>query len=183
MKVCISTLAKGDKFKYLDLILVALTWWRPDLPLIAGEVNGTIVSPSNLQFSNPYEVVEKIEEENQLVAKHTNYILVNERGILEMVTYAPEQDYTGQTQEQKARKELRDLKIDNISHDLWKGWVYCHRVEGEVPFQCKIVAKMQYFWDMSKPLESRATAEIKSSDWEECFTWLKRQETEYGSNN
>ncbi len=29
------------------------------------------------------------------IAKHTGYFLINEKGMLEMVTYAPDQNYEG----------------------------------------------------------------------------------------
>jgi len=113
------------------------------------------------------------------IAKQTNYFVINEKGKLEMVSYAPDQNYSGQ----KASDSYllaQGLFIDEISHDLWLTGVNCHRVVGTPSglqtikgLTCKIVAKMQFNWDMSKPIGERQSDLKKSSKWDECYAFYK----------
>ena len=112
-------------------------------------------------------------------AKHTNYLLVNENGKLEMVTYSPDQNYTGQ-RASDSYALAQGLFIDELSHDLWLTDVACHRVIGTPSglqsiknLKCRIVAKWQYDWDMSKPMGERALNEKKSNRWDECYLFYK----------
>ena len=116
-------------------------------------------------------------------AKHTNYLLVNEKGELEMVNHSPEQNYSGQ-RASDSYALAQGLFIDDISHDLWLTEVSCHRVLGTPSglqsikgLKCKIVAKWQYDWDMSKPMGERAFNQKKSNRWDECYSFYKNNET------
>lgn len=123
----------------------------------------------------------EIETSNQKLAKHTGYFLINEKGILEMVTYAPGQDYSGRKDSDQYAL-AQGLFIDEISHDLWLTGVMCHRVIGTPSglqtikgLTCKIVAKQQFDWDMTKPIGQRQSNLKKSSKWDECFAFYKRK--------
>lgn len=115
------------------------------------------------------------------IAKHTGYFLINEKGNLEMVTYAPDQNLSGQ----KASDSYvlaQGLFIDEISHELWLTDVKCHRVVGTPSglqtikdLNCKIIAKQTFNWDMSKPIGERQSDLKKSSKWDECFTFYKNK--------
>lgn len=113
------------------------------------------------------------------IAKHTGYFLVNEKGKLEMVTYAPDQDLSGQ-RASDSYALAQGLFIDDISHDLWLGEVKCHRVVA-IPsglhtvkdLKCRVVAKQTFDWDMSKPIGERRFNLIKSNKWDECFKFYK----------
>jgi len=114
-------------------------------------------------------------------AKHTGYFLINEKGMLEMVTYAPEQDYSGR-KDSDQYSLAQGLFIDEISHDLWLADVKCHRVVGTPSglqaikdLTCKIVAKQQFDWDMSKPIGQRQSNLKKSSKWDEYFSSYKNK--------
>jgi hypothetical protein len=105
--------------------------------------------------------------------KHTGYILINEKGMLEMVTYSPDQNLSGQ-KASDSYKLAQGLFIDEISHDLWLTDVKCHRVVGTSSglqtikdLNCKIVAKQQFDWDMSKPIGERQSNLKKSNKWDE----------------
>jgi hypothetical protein len=111
------------------------------------------------------------------LAKHTGYFLINEKGQLEMVTYAPEQNLSGQ-KASDSYALAQGLFIDEISHDLWLTDVKCHRVVGTPSglhtikgLNCKIVAKQQFDWDMSKPIGERQSNLKKSNKWDECYTF------------
>ena len=113
------------------------------------------------------------------IAKHTGYFLINEKGMLEMVTYAPNQDYSGRKDSDQYTL-AQGLFIDEISHDLWLTDVKCHRVVGTASglqtikdLNCRIVAKQQFDWDMSKPIGKRQSNLKKSKKWDECFTFYK----------
>jgi len=115
------------------------------------------------------------------IAKHTGYFLINEKGMLEMVTYAPDQDLSGQ-RASDSYVLAQGLFIDEISHDLWLTNVTCHRVIGTPSglqtikdLNCKIVAKQQFDWDMSKPIGERQFNLKKSNKWDECFTFYKNK--------
>jgi len=113
------------------------------------------------------------------IEKHTGYFLINEKGNLEMVTYAPDQDYSGRRDSDQYAL-AQGLFIDDISHDLWLTNVNCHRVVGTPSglqtikdLNCKIIAKQTFNWDMSKPIGKRKSGLIKSSKWDECFNFYK----------
>jgi hypothetical protein len=113
------------------------------------------------------------------IAKHTNYLIINEKGKLEIVTYSPEQNFSGQSASDSYAL-AQGLFINEISHELWIGDVKCHRVVGTPSglhtikdLNCKIVAKQTYDWDMSKPLGQRQTNIQKSKKWDETFTSYK----------
>lgn len=110
------------------------------------------------------------------IAKHTNYFLLNEKGQVEMVTYSPDQNTSGQ-RASDSYALAQGLFIDAISHDLWMNEVKCHRVVGTPSglqtikdLNCKIIAKQTYDWDMSLPMGKRATDLKKTSNWDELFT-------------
>lgn len=113
------------------------------------------------------------------IAKHTCYFLINEKGNLEMVTYAPDQNLSGQ-KASDSYALAQGLFIDEISHDLWLSEVKCHRVFG-TPWglesiknlTCKIIAKQTFMWDMSKPIGQRQSDLKKSNKWDECFNYYK----------
>jgi hypothetical protein len=113
------------------------------------------------------------------IAKHTSYILINEKGNLEMVSYSPDQNYSGRRDiDQYALAQ--GLFIDEVSHNLWLTEVNCHRVVGTPSglqtiknLVCKIVAKQCFDWDMSKPMGERQSNLKKSIMWDECFKTLK----------
>lgn len=112
-------------------------------------------------------------------AKHTGYFLINEKGNLEMITYAPDQNYNGRSDRDQYQL-AQGLFINDISHDLWLTDVKCYRVVGTPSglqtienLTCKIVAKQSYNWDMSKPIGERKSDLKKSSKWSECFTFYK----------
>lgn len=115
------------------------------------------------------------------VAKHTSYLLINEKGNIEMVSYAPEQDYSGRSdRDQYALGQ--GLFIENISHDLWMADVKCHRViraswglHTIKDLTCKIVAKQSFNWDMSKPMGQRQSDLKKSKCWDEFYHILKNK--------
>lgn len=113
------------------------------------------------------------------IAKHTGYFLINEKGNLEMVTYAPEQNYSGRKDSDQYAL-AQGLFIDDISHDLWLTEVKCHRVVGTPSglqtikdLNCKIIAKQTFNWDMSKPIGERQSDLKKSSKWDECIAFYK----------
>jgi len=113
------------------------------------------------------------------IAKHTGYFLINEKGSLEMVTYAPDQNTTGQ-RASDSYSLAQGLFIDDVSHELWLTDVKCHRVVGTPTglhtikgLNCKIIAKQQFDWDMSKPMGDRQSNLKKSSKWDECFQFYK----------
>ena len=113
------------------------------------------------------------------IAKHTGYFLINEKGNLEKVTYAPDQDYSGRRDSDQYAL-AQGLFIDEISHDLWLTDVKCHRVVGTPSglqtikdLTCKIIAKQTFNWDMSKPIGERKSGLKKSSKWDECFNFYK----------
>lgn len=115
------------------------------------------------------------------IAKHTGYFLINEKGLLEMVTFAPDQDLSGQ-KASDSYSLAQGLFIDEISHDLWLTNVNCHRVVGTPSglqtiknLTCKIIAKQQFNWDMSKPIGQRQSDLKKSSKWDECFLFYKNK--------
>lgn len=115
------------------------------------------------------------------IAKHTGYLLINEKGNLEMVTYSPLQNYSGQ-RASDLYALAQGLFIDGISHDLWLTDVKCHRVVGThsglqsiKDLNCKIVAKQTFNWDMSKPIGQRQSDLKKSSKWDEYFTLYKNK--------
>jgi hypothetical protein len=115
------------------------------------------------------------------IAKHTGYFLINEKGNLEMVTYAPEQNYSGRKDSDQYAL-AQGLFIDEISHDLWLTDVKCYRVVGTPrgletikDLNCKIIAKQTFNWDMSKPIGERQSDLKKSSKWDECFTFYKNK--------
>jgi len=113
------------------------------------------------------------------IAKHTSYFLINERGNLEMITYAPDQNYSGRKDSDQYRL-AQGLFIDEISHDFWLTDVKCHRVVSTPMglhtikgLNCKIIAKRTFDWDMSKPIGQRQSNLKKSSKWDECYTFYK----------
>lgn len=115
------------------------------------------------------------------IAKHTGYFLINEKGNLEMVTYAPDQNYSGRKDSDQYAL-MQGLFIDNISHDLWLTDVKCHRVVGTPSglqtikdLNCKIIAKQTFNWDMSKPMGERQSDLKKSSKWDECLALYKNK--------
>jgi hypothetical protein len=111
------------------------------------------------------------------ITKHTVYLLVNEKGNLEMVTYAPDQNSSGQSASD-SYAIAQGLFIDKVSHELWLTEVKCHRIV-DTPsglqrikdLNCRIVAKQTFNWDMSKPIGERQSDMKKSSKWDECFTF------------
>jgi hypothetical protein len=114
-------------------------------------------------------------------ATHTAYFLINEVGKLEMVTYAPDQDLSGQ-RASDSYALAQGLFIDEISHDLWLTDVKCHRVIGTPSglhtingLTCKIVAKQQFDWDMSKPIGERQSNMKKSNKWDECSAFYNNK--------
>jgi hypothetical protein len=115
------------------------------------------------------------------IAKHTTYFLVNEKGNLEMVTYAPSQNLSGQ-KASDSYALAQGLFVDAISHELWLTDVKCHRVVGTPSglqtiknLNCKIIAKQTFNWDMSKPIGQRQSDLKKSSKWDECFNFYKNK--------
>ena len=115
------------------------------------------------------------------IAKHTGYILINEKGNLEVVTYAPDQNYSGRRDSDQYAL-AQGLFIDNISHDLWLSDVKCHRVIGTPSglqtiknLTCKIIAKQTYNWDMSKPIGERKCDIKKTSNWDASFALYKNK--------
>ena len=111
------------------------------------------------------------------IAKHTGYFLINEKGRLEMITYAPDQNLSGQ-KASDSYALAQGLFMDEISHELWMTEVSCHRVVGTPSglqtiknLKCRIVAKQTYNWDMSKPIGERQSDLKKSNRWDECFTF------------
>lgn len=124
---------------------------------------------------------EKRDGQMATIAKHTGYFLINEKGNLEMVTYAPDQNYSGRKDSDQYAL-AQGLFIDDISHDLWLTDVKCHRVVGTPSglqtikdLNCKIIAKQTFNWDMSKPIGERQSDLKKSSKWDECFTFYKNK--------
>jgi len=115
------------------------------------------------------------------IAKHTGYFLINEYGKLEMITFAPEQNLSGQ-KTSDSYSLMQGLFIENISHELWLTTVKCYRVVGTPSglqtikdLDCKIIAKQQFNWDMSKPIGQRQSDLKKSSKWDECFSFYKNK--------
>ena len=113
-------------------------------------------------------------------SKHTCYFLINEKGNLEMVTYAPDQNLSGQ-KASDSYALAQGLFINDISHDLWLTDVKCHRVIGThsglqtiKDLNCKIIAKQSFNWDMSKPIGQRQSDLKKTSNWDECFNFYKK---------
>lgn len=113
------------------------------------------------------------------IEKHTGYILVNEKGCLEIITFAPEQNYSGRKDSDQYIL-AQGLFIKDISHELWLADVECYRVVGTPSglqtvnnLKCTIVAKQTYKWDMSKPIGERQSDLKKSSKWDECFLFLR----------
>jgi hypothetical protein len=116
-----------------------------------------------------------------LKQKHTAYFLINEKGNLELVTYAPDQNLSGQ-KASDSYALAQGLFVDAISHELWLTDVKCHRVVGTPSglqtikdLNCKIIAKQTFNWDMSKPIGQRQSDLKKSSKWDECFNFYKNQ--------
>lgn len=116
------------------------------------------------------------------IAKHTSYFLINEKGMLEIVTFAPDQNYSGRKDSDQYAL-AQGLFIDEISHDLWLTDVKCHRVVGTPSglqtikdLICKIIAKQQFDWDMSKPIGERQSNLKKSNKWDECFTFYRNKQ-------
>lgn len=117
---------------------------------------------------------------NSKIAKHTDYLLVNEKGKIEIVKHAPDQDYSGR----RASDDyycMQGLFIDEISHELWLSNVSCHRVVGThcglhtiKDLTCKIVAKRTCNWDMSKPMGQRQSDLKKSAKWDEYYALMKK---------
>jgi hypothetical protein len=112
-------------------------------------------------------------------AKHTGYFLINEKGNLEMVSYAPDQSYAGR-KDSDQYSLAQGLFIDDISHELWLTDVKCHRVVATPSglqmikdLNCRIIAKQTFNWDMSKPIGQRQSDLKKSSKWDECFAFYK----------
>lgn len=113
------------------------------------------------------------------IALHTNYFVLNENNQLELVTHCPDQNYDGR----KDRDQYvlaQGLFIEGISHELWISEVDCYRVIGTPMglqtiknLRCKIVAKQQYYWDMSKPMGKRKTDVKESNRWQGCFAIYK----------
>jgi hypothetical protein len=115
------------------------------------------------------------------LAKHTGYFLINEKGNLEMVTYAPDQNYSGRKDSDQYNL-AQGLFIEEISHDLWLMDVKCYRVVGTPmglhtikDLNCKIVAKRTFDWDMSKPIGERQSNLKKSSKWDKCYAFYKNK--------
>jgi len=115
------------------------------------------------------------------IAKHTCYFLINEKGVLELITYAPDQNTSGQ-RASDSYALAQGLFINNCSHDLWLTDVKCHRVVGTpIGLQtinnltCKIIAKQTFNWDMSKPIGERQSDLKKSSKWDECFSFYTKK--------
>lgn len=112
------------------------------------------------------------------LTKHTSYILVDEKGKLHMVTYAPDQDYSGRRDSDQYIMS-QGLWIYNISHNLWLDDVKCKMVIGtpsglqSFDLNCRIIAKRTFIWDMSKPLFQRKSDEKKSIKWDKYFSMLK----------
>lgn len=114
---------------------------------------------------------------NNTIAKHTGYFLINENGNLEMVSFAPDQNLSGQ-KASDSYSLSQGLFIEDISHDLWLTNVKCYRVLGTPSglqtikdLNCKIIAKQTFNWDMSKPIGQRQSDLKKSSKWDECFNF------------
>jgi hypothetical protein len=109
------------------------------------------------------------------IAKHTNYLLLNEKGDIELVSYSPEQNYSGRRDSDQYRLS-QGLFILEISDTLWLTDVLCYRVV-DTPMglqrienlTCKIVAKQTCLWDINKPIGQRKSDEKKSSKWDEFF--------------
>ena len=98
-----------------------------------------------------------------------------------MVTYAPDQNLSGQ-KASDSYALAQGLFINEISHELWLTDVKCHRVVGTPSglqtikdLNCKIIAKQTFNWDMSKPIGQRQSDLKKSSKWDECFNFYKNQ--------
>ena len=115
------------------------------------------------------------------IAKHTGYFLINEKGMLEMVTFAPDQNYAGRKDSDQYAL-AQGLFIEDISHDLWLTDVKCYRVVGTPSglqtikdLNCKIIAKQTFDWDMSLPIGQRQSNLKKSSKWDECFTFYRNK--------
>jgi len=115
------------------------------------------------------------------VAKHTGYLLINEKGNLEMVTYAPCQNYSGRKDSDQYAL-AQGLFIEDISHELWISDVKCYRVVGTPMglqtiknLTCKIIAKQSFNWDMSKPMGERRIDLKKSNRWDEFYHILKNK--------
>ncbi len=113
--------------------------------------------------------------------KHTAYFLINEKGNLELVTYAPDQNLSGQ-KASDSYALAQGLFINEVSHELWLTDVKCHRVVGTPSglqtikdLNCRIIAKQTYNWDMSKLIGQRQSDLKKSSKWDECFAFYKNQ--------
>lgn len=125
----------------------------------------------------------KTQTENKIknrIAKHTGYFLINEKGKLELVTYAPDQDYSGRKDSDQYYL-AQGLFIDDISHNLWLTEVKCYRVISTPMglhtiknLMCKIIAKRTFNWDMSKPMGERQSDLKKSKHWDECFNLYKK---------
>lgn len=115
------------------------------------------------------------------ISKHTGYFLINEKGNIEMVTYAPDQNHSGQRDSDQYALS-QGLFIENISHNLWLTDVKCYRVIGTPSglqtvknLSCKIIAKQTFNWDMSKPIGDRKIDLKKSSKWDECYSSYKNK--------
>ena len=114
-------------------------------------------------------------------SKHTAYFLINEKGNLELVTYAPDQNLSGQ-KASDSYALAQGLFIDEVSHELWLTDVKCHRVVGTPSglqtikdLNCRIIAKQTFGWDMSKPIGQRQSDLKKSSKWDECFNFYQNK--------
>lgn len=113
------------------------------------------------------------------VAKHTGYILINEDGNLEMISYSPDQNLSGQ-KASDSYALAQGLFLDQPSHDWWLEEVDCYRVVGTPSglqtvkgLKCEIVAKQQYDWDMSLTMGHRMLNRKKSNDWNRLFIQVK----------
>ena len=119
---------------------------------------------------------------NNTLAKHTAYFLINEKGNLELVTYAPDQNLSGQNASD-SYSLAQGLFINEVSHELWLTDVMCRRVVGTPSglqtikdLNCKIIAKQTFDWDMSKPIGQRQSDLKKSSKWDECFAFYQNKQ-------
>jgi len=119
---------------------------------------------------------------NNTLAKHTAYFLINEKGNLELVTYAPDQNLSGQNASDSYAL-AQGLFINEVSHELWLTDVKCRRVVGTPSglqtikdLNCKIIAKQTFNWDMSKPIGQRQSDLKKSSKWDECFAFYQNKQ-------
>jgi hypothetical protein len=112
--------------------------------------------------------------------RHTGYLVINEHGGVEMITFAPEQ-YLSDLRSSDICLAVQGLYIENISHELWLGDVSCYRVintpsglETVYNLSCKIIAKKAFDWDLTKPMGQRQTNLKKSKTWDSLVVTAKR---------